>query len=62
MAISKTVGTLLLGYISIIHEWSEDTNNKNKNLKAKIYQMTLKTILQRPYSSFTFINFKEIRH
>lgn len=52
---------LLFGSIFIIHKQSEDANNKNKDLKAKIYYMTLKTILQRIYSSFSFINFKEMR-
>ena len=32
----KRAGTLLLGSISIIHERSEDANNKDKDLKAKI--------------------------
>ena len=41
----KRPKTLLLGSIFIIHEWLEDANNKNKNLKAKIYYMALKTIL-----------------
>lgn len=31
--------------ISIIYEQSEDTNNKNKDLKTKIYYIALKTIL-----------------
>ncbi len=43
--------TLLLGSISIIYERSEDTNNKNKDLKVKIYHIVLKTILQRTYPS-----------
>ena len=41
----KRPSILLLSYIPIIHEWSEDTNNKNIDLKAKIYHMTLKTML-----------------
>ena len=41
----KRPGTLLLGSIPIIHERSEDANNKNKDLKAKIYHMALKTML-----------------
>ena len=36
---------LLLGSILIIYEWSKDANNKNKNLKAKIYYMALMIIL-----------------
>ena len=57
----KRLGTLLLGSIPIIHERSEDANNKDKNLKAKIYHMALKTMLQRTYPSFPFIDFKEMR-
>ncbi len=41
----KRPGTLLLGSIPIIHEWSKDANNKDKDLKAKIYHMALKTML-----------------
>ena len=51
----------LLGSISIIHERLEDANNKDKDLKAKIYHMALKTMLQRTYPSFPFIDFKEMR-
>ena len=54
--------TLLLGSISIIYKRLEDANNKEKNLKAKIYYMALKTMLQRIYPSFSFIDFKEMRH
>ena len=36
---------LFLGFISIIYKQLKDTNNKNKNLRAKIYYMTLKIIL-----------------
>ena len=57
----KRPGTLLLGSIPIIHERSEDANNKDKDLKAKIYHMALKTMLQRTYPSFPFIDFKEMR-
>ncbi len=38
--------TLLLGSIPIVYEWSEDRDNKNKDLKAKIYHLALKTMLQ----------------
>ena len=57
----KWPGTLLLSSISIIHERSKDANNKNKDLKAKIYHMALKTMLQCIYPSFPFIDFKKIR-
>ena len=40
-------GILLLGSISIVHERSEDGNNKNQDLRAKIYHLPLTTILQR---------------
>ena len=52
---------LLPGSISIIYEQSEDANNIDKDLKAKIYHIAFKTILQRIYPSFPFIEFKEIR-
>ncbi len=54
----KRSGTLLLGSIPIIYERSEDANNQNKDLKAKIYHMTLKTMLQRTYPG---LSSKEIR-
>ena len=57
----KRSKTLLLGPIPIIHKWLKDSNNKNKDLKAKIYQMALKIMLQYTYPSFSFIDFKEIR-
>ncbi len=41
----KRPRTLLVGSIPIIHERSEDANNKDKDLKAKIYHMALKTML-----------------
>ena len=58
----KQPETLLLGSISIVHKRSEDGNNKDKDLKAKIYHMALKTILRRTYSSFPSVNFKKRRH
>ncbi len=45
----KRPGTLLLSSIPIIHQQSEDANNKDKDLKFKIYHMVLKTMLQRPF-------------
>ena len=51
----KWPGTLLLGFIPIIHERLENANNKDKDLKAKIYYMALKTMLQLTYSSFSSI-------
>ena len=53
---------LLLGSILILYERSEDANNKDKDLKAKIYHMALKTMLQHNYPSFLFIEFKEMGH
>ncbi len=58
----KRPGKLLLDSIPIVHEWSEDSNNKNKDLKAKIYYMALKTMLQRTYPSLPSIDFKKRRH
>ena len=39
-------GTLLLGFISIVCEQLEDGDNKDKDLKAKIYYLALQTMLQ----------------
>ena len=39
--------TLLLGSIPIVHERAEDSNNKDRDLKAKIYHLALKTMLER---------------
>ena len=39
-------GTLLLGLIFVIHERLGDRNNKKKDLKAKIYHLALKIMLQ----------------
>lgn len=36
---------LLLGFISIIYKRSKDEDNKNKNLKAKIYHLAIKLML-----------------
>ncbi len=47
----KRPGTLFLGSIPIVHEQLEDANNQDKDLKAKIYHMALKTMLQRTYLS-----------
>ena len=55
----KGPGILLLVSISIIHERLEDTNNKDKNLKAKIYHMALKTMLQCTYSNISFVELKK---
>ena len=35
----------VLGSIFIVYEWSKDGDNKDKDLKAKIYHPALKTIL-----------------
>ncbi len=45
----KRLGTLFFCSIPIIYERSKDANNKNKDLKAKIYYMSLKTMLQCTY-------------
>ncbi len=58
----KQPRTLLLGSIPIVHERSEDANNKNKDLKVKIYHMALKTMLQCIYSSLPFVDFKKKRY
>ena len=43
-------GTLLLGSIPIVHKRLEDENNKDQDLKAKIYHLALTTMLQRKCS------------
>ena len=55
----KWPGILLLSSIPIIHERSEDAYHKYKDLKAKIYHITLKTMLQRTYPGLPS---KEIRY
>ena len=54
----KRSGTLFLGSIFIIYDLFEDANNKDKNLKVKIYHMVLKTMLLCTYLDSLF---KEIR-
>lgn len=39
-------GTLLLDSTPIVYEQVEDSNNKNRDLKAKIYYLALKTMLK----------------
>lgn len=39
-------GTLLLGFIMIVHQRVENSNNKTRDLKAKIYYIALKTIIE----------------
>lgn len=53
---------LFLDFISIVDKQLKDINNKNKDLKAKIYYMALKTMLQRIYPSLSFINFNQKRY
>ena len=43
--IQTRLGTLLPGSISIVHERLEDRNNKDQDLKAKIYHLALTTML-----------------
>ena len=40
-------GTLFLGSIPIVNKRSENGNNKDQDLKAKIYHLALTTMLQR---------------
>lgn len=44
---------LLLSSILIIYKWLENANNRNNNLKIKIYYIILKTILQHIYLLLT---------
>lgn len=39
--------TLLLGLIYIVNQQIEDFNNKDRDLKIKIYHLALKTMLER---------------
>lgn len=39
-------GILLLSSISIVYKQREDSNNKNRDLKVKIYHLALKIILK----------------
>ena len=55
----KRLGTLLLSSILIIHERSKDANNKDKDVKAKIYHMALKTMLQRTYPSLPSVELRK---
>ena len=55
----KRLRTLLLSSILIVHERSEDANNKDKDLNAKIYHMALKTMLQCTYSSFPSVELRK---
>ena len=50
---------LFLGFILIVYEQSEAANNKDKDLKARIYQMALKTMLQYTYPSLFSIDIKK---
>ena len=54
----KQPRTLLLDFISIIYKRSKNINNKDKDLKTKIYYMALKTMLQHTYPGLLS---KEIR-
>lgn len=44
MLISKNAKNLFLCFIYIIHKQLKNINNENKNFKAKIYHMLIKTI------------------
>ena len=48
---------LFLGFIPIVHKHLEDKNNKDKDFKAKIYHIVLKTILQYTYPSLPSVDF-----
>lgn len=58
----KRLGTLLLNIIPIFHKRLEDVNIKDKDLKAKIYYMTLKTLLQYTYLNLLFVDFEKRSH
>ncbi len=54
----KWPGTLVLSSNPIIYKRSKDANNKDKDLKIKIYHIALKTMLQHTYPGLPF---KEMR-
>ena len=57
--ISKTAKQIASGLFPIVCERSKDANNKDKDLKAKIYYIAVKTILQRIYPSLTSIKLRK---
>lgn len=57
----KYLGKLVLSYIPINYNLLKDTNIQNKDLKAKIYSIALKIILDHIYLSLSFIDFKKIK-
>ena len=50
---------LFWGSIPIVYKWSKDAKNKDKDIKAKIYYITLKTMLQRIYSTLSSIQLRK---
>lgn len=50
---------MLLGSIFIVHKRLEDVNNKNKDLKTKIYHIVLKTMLQYSHPSLFFVKLRK---
>ena len=50
---------LLLGSIPIVYGWFKDENNKEKDLKTKIYPMALKTMLRRTYPNLFSVQLKK---
>lgn len=53
---------LFLGFILFIYERLKNAKNKDKDLKAKVYHMALKTILKYIYLNFFFLDFKKKKH
>ena len=54
---------LFLSSILNVYERLEDANNKDINLKAKIYNKALKTMLQYTYPGLSFYElFKKRKH
>lgn len=54
LAVKTWLKILLLSSIYVILNQSNDANNKDKNLKVKIYYMALKTLLKHINFSFFF--------
>lgn len=51
---------LLLESISIIHQSLKDKNNKDKDLKAKIYYLALTTIFEYKYLLPIYVIYNEL--
>ena len=58
----KRLNTFFFGFIIIVYKQLEDINNKYNDLKAKIYHISSKTILEHIYFSLIFDDFIKINY